>query len=258
MARNAATQPSETPSSGGRLSVVGIGPGGPADRTHRAEAAIAASDLIVGYRGYLSRIGDLIGDKETLSHGMRQELARCRAALQAAQEGWRVSLVSSGDPGVYGMAGLVLEVRSAEGFTVPVEIVPGVTAANTSAARAGAPLMLDYAVISLSDLLVPLDRILSRLEAVVAADIAVVLYNPKSHTRIEPWNRALEILRTHRGPETPVSVASKLGSPEEQVTLVRLADLDQLPVDMNCVVTVGNNASQILGGYFVTPRGYRL
>jgi precorrin-3B C17-methyltransferase len=238
--------------------VVGIGPGGAADRTRRAEAAIAASDLIVGYRGYLSRIGDLIGDKETLSHAMRQEVVRCRAALQAAQAGRKVCLVSSGDPGVYGMAGLVLEVRSAEGFTVPVEIVPGVTAANTAAARAGAPLMLDYAVISLSDLLVPLDRILSRLEAVVAADIAVVLYNPKSHTRVEPWNRALAVLHAHREPDTPVSVASKLGSPEEQVTVARLADLDQMPVDMTCVVTVGNSASRILDGFFVTSRGYRL
>ncbi|MHB8765837.1 MAG: precorrin-3B C(17)-methyltransferase [Deferrisomatales bacterium] len=228
------------------------------DRTRRAEEAIAAADLVVGYKGYLRRIADLTAGKELLSSGMRQETERCRAALQAAAAGRAVALVSSGDPGVYGMAGLALELRAAEGFDVPVAIVPGVSAANTAAARLGAPLMLDYAVISLSDLLVPLDQILRRLEAVIGADLVVALYNPKSRTRTLPWEAALRLLRLHRPPETPAAVATALGSGDETVVLTDLASLPDEAVDMHSVVIVGNRSSRVLDGWFVTPRGYRV
>ncbi len=213
---------------------------------------------MVGYHGYLRRIADLTVGKELLGSGMRQEAARCRAALAAAAGGRAVALVSSGDPGVYGMAGLALELRAAEGLAVPVAIVPGVSAANAAAARLGAPLMLDYAVVSLSDLLVPLDQILKRLEAVVGADLVVALYNPKSRTRTAPWEAALRVLATHRPPETPAAVATALGSVDEALLLTDLGGLPAAAVDMHSVVIVGNRSSRVQDGFFLTPRGYRL
>jgi len=206
----------------------------------------------------VDRISDLVDGREVRASGMRRETDRCRDALEAASEGRRVALVSSGDPGVYGMAGLILELRAAAGLDVPVEIIPGVTAANTAAARAGAPLMLDYAVISLSDLLVPREAILRRLEAVVAADLVVALYNPRSHTRTEPWEGALELLRARRAPETPVAVSWAMGGEDERTVVTTLADLPEQPVDMRSVVLVGNSTSRVIDGRFVTPRGYRL
>jgi precorrin-3B C17-methyltransferase len=143
----------------GRLFVVGIGPGGPLDRTRRAEEAIAKSAVIVGYNRYVELVSDLTTGKELIATGMTREVERCRMALERAEEGQTVALVSSGDPGVYGMAGLVLELAATSGLNVPVEIVPGVSAANALAARLGAPLMCDFATLSLSDLLVPWETI---------------------------------------------------------------------------------------------------
>jgi precorrin-3B C17-methyltransferase len=159
--------------------VVGIGPGSRLDRTRRAEQAIADAHVIVGYVRYVELIADLCTGKQVLASGMRQEVERCRQALQVAADGARVALVSSGDPGVYGMAGLALELASEVAPRVPITVVPGVTAANAVAARLGAPLMLDFAVLSLSDLLVPWQQIRHRLEAVAAADLVTVLYNPR-------------------------------------------------------------------------------
>ena len=135
--------------------MVGIGPGEPLDRTRRAEEAIAQSNVVVGYRRYLELIADLTAGKELIASGMTQEVERCRQALVRAQQGEIVALISSGDPGIYGMAGLAIELAAAEGFKIPLEIIPGVTSANAAAGKLGAPLMLDYAAISLSDLLVP-------------------------------------------------------------------------------------------------------
>ncbi|MDR0842662.1 MAG: precorrin-3B C(17)-methyltransferase, partial [Acidobacteriota bacterium] len=163
--------------------VVGIGPGHPLDRTRRAEEAIARSGVVIGYRPYIDLICDLTAGKEILASGMRQEVDRCRLALERAAAGEVVSLISSGDAGVYGMAGLVLEIAAQRDIRPPIEIIPGISAANSAAARLGAPLMLDYACVSLSDLLVPWDTIRRRLEAVAAADMVVALYNPKSKKR---------------------------------------------------------------------------
>ena len=181
--------------------MVGIGPGGPLDRTLRAEKAIGQSTIIVGYARYLELIKDLIPDKEIISSGMRQEKERCLIALRRAQGGDTVSLISSGDPGIYGMAGLVLEMSAAEGIDVPIEIVPGVSASNAAAAKFGAPIMLDYTCISLSDLLVPWETILGRLEAVARADLVTVLYNPKSKKRIKQLEEAINLFKASvRGP----------------------------------------------------------
>lgn len=238
--------------------MVGFGPGGVADRTRRAEEAIAASDVVVGYRPYLDRIADLLAGKELHASGMRAEVDRCRAALVQAREGRTVSLVSSGDAGVYGMAGLALEMAAAEGFDVPVEVVPGVSAANAAAAKLGAPLMLDYAVVSLSDLLVPLEQILTRVEAALEADFVLALYNPRSHSRTEPFDRTMELIRTHRSPETPVGLATALGAEDEHCLALPLADLPAERINMRTVLIIGNTASRILDERFVTPRGYEL
>ena len=240
----------------GKLFVVGIGPGGAPDRTRRAEEAIAASDVVAGYTRYLELISDLTAGKELVATGMTREVERCRTALARAAEGKTVSLVSSGDPGIYGMAGLVLEIAAAEGMAVPIEIVPGVSAAQALAARLGAPLMCDFATLSLSDLLVPWETIRKRLEAVTAADLVVALYNPRSQKRTRQLDEAAEIFRRHRPGTTPVGVGTALGSPEERVLLSDLDHFLALPIDMRSVVIIGNRSTRRIGERLVTPRGY--
>lgn len=238
--------------------MVGIGPGNRLDRTRRAERAIADSRVVAGYHLYLEHIADLTAGKERIASGMMQETERCRAALQRAANGAVVALVSSGDPGVYGMAGLALEMAAAEGFDVAIEIVPGISAANTAAARLGAPLMLDYACISLSDLLVPWESICTRLEALAAADMVVALYNPRSKKRIRQLEEAVAIMRRHRGANTPVGIVTAIGEEDEQVTLTTLERLPEADVGMRSTVIIGNSTSLALDGRLITPRGYRL
>jgi precorrin-3B C17-methyltransferase len=240
----------------GKLYVVGIGPGGPLDRTRRAEAAIAASDVIAGYTRYVELVADLTAGKEIIATGMTREVERCRLALERAAAGKTVSLVSSGDPGIYGMAGLALELAAAEGFSVPIEIVPGVSAAQALAARLGAPLMCDFAVLSLSDLLVPWETIRRRLEAVAAADLVCALYNPRSQKRRYQLDEAAAIFRRHRPGTTPVGIGTAVGTGEEQILLTDLESFLALPIDMRSVVIIGNGATRRIGDWIVTPRGY--
>ena len=240
----------------GKLFVVGIGPGNRLDRTHRAEAAIAASTVVVGYDPYIESIADLCGGKETVTSGMRKESERCGVALQRALQGATVALISSGDAGVYGMAGLALEMAAAEDWQVEIEVVAGVSAANAAAAQLGAPLMLDSATISLSDLLVPWKMIVMRLEAVAAADMVVSLYNPRSKKRIHQLEDAAEIFLQHRLGTTPVGIVKAASSPQQQVIY---SDLDQFldeEIGMRSLVIVGNSTTQIIDGRMVTPRGY--
>ncbi|MCE5280885.1 MAG: precorrin-3B C(17)-methyltransferase [Deltaproteobacteria bacterium] len=238
--------------------MVGIGPGGPLDRTRRAEEAIAASDVVAGYGRYLELAADLTAGKELIATGMTREKERCRLALARAKEGKAVALVSSGDPGVYGMAGLVLEIAAAEGISVPIEIVPGVTAASALAARLGAPLMCDFAAISLSDLLVPWETIRSRLEAVAAADLVVALYNPRSQRRTHQLAEAAAIFRRHRPGATPVGIGTAVGTSEETILLSDLDRFLELPITMRSIIIVGNRSSMRIAEWFVTPRGYAL
>ena len=238
----------------GTLAVVGIG----LDRTHRAEQAICASSVIVGYSGYLDAIADLVGDREVLGSGMGQEVERCRLALARAAAGATVALVSSGDPGIYGMAGLVLELVESEGPAVAVEIIPGVSAALAAAARLGAPLMLDAAFISLSDLLVPWEVICRRLEAVAGADLVVALYNPRSRARVTQLEEAAAIFRRHRPGTTPVGIGIAVGSGAERIVLSTLASFLEEEIDMHSTVIIGASTTRRLGPWMVTPRGYRL
>jgi precorrin-3B C17-methyltransferase len=228
------------------------------DRTRRAEDAIGQSSVVVGYKHYLDNIRDLTDGKELLSSGMTYEVDRCRAALERARDGAVVAFVSSGDAGVYGMAGLALELAASEGYSIPIEIVPGVSAANAAAARLGAPLMLDYACISLSDLLVPWEKIRQRVEAIAAADLVLALYNPKSAKRVRQIEEVTAICLQHRPGTTPVGVASAVGSEDERIVLTDLDHLLEQDIGMRSLVIIGNSSSKCLNGWFVTPRGYQL
>jgi precorrin-3B C17-methyltransferase len=228
------------------------------DRTRRAERAIAESQVIVGYSRYLELIADLTKGKKIVASGMRQETERCRKALELAQSGETVALVSSGDPGIYGMAGLALELAAAEGGPVPIEVIPGITASSAAAARLGAPLMLDYAVISLSDLLVPWETIRKRLEAVAAADLVTVLYNPRSKKRVKQLEEALALFAAQRPGTTPVGIGTAVGTEEEQIILTDLDQALEKEIGMRSLVIVGNRSSRKVLDWFITPRGYKV
>ncbi|HWQ10768.1 MAG TPA: precorrin-3B C(17)-methyltransferase [Holophaga sp.] len=242
----------------GSLTVVGIGPGHPLDRTRRAEEAIARAEVVAGYDLYLEHIADLLEGKEQIRSGMTAEVERCRAALAAAASGRRVALVSSGDAGIYGMAGLALEMTTREGFQIPIEIVPGVSAASAAAAAFGAPLMLDWACLSLSDLLVDWSIIRARLEAVTAADLVVAIYNPRSRSRVRQLEEAVEILLKHRPATTPVGIGTALGAPDQRLVLSTLERLCGEEVGMRSLVIIGNSTSRVEAGWLLTPRGYAL
>ena len=211
---------------------------------------------MVGYKPYLELVADLVAGKGTVASGMRQETARAQAAVDAAAAGSRVAVISTGDPGVYGMAGLVLELLP-EGSPVTVEVVPGVTAASAAAACLGAPLMNDFAVVSLSDLLTPLDVIERRLTAAADGDFVIALYNPRSTKRHEPLRRALAILRERRPGDTPVGMVRHALREGQEARVVTLAELREEDVDMMTILIVGNAATAVRDGRMVTRRGYR-
>jgi precorrin-3B C17-methyltransferase len=227
--------------------------------TPKARSEIESADVVVGYGTYVKLIQSIIKpDAEVVSGTMGREVERAKIAVSKAIEGHRVVMVSSGDPGVYGMAGIVLEVTAMEKADVPVEIVPGVTAATAAASKLGAPLVGDFAVISLSDLLTPWEKIERRLEAAASADFAIVLYNPKSEGRKKPLTKACEITLKHLSPETPVGIVKQAGREGEEVTVATLKELLNADIDMVTTVIVGNSATKIVNGKMVTARGYRL
>jgi precorrin-3B C17-methyltransferase len=189
---------------------------------------------------------------------MGKEVERAKLAVAKAKEGKNVVMVSSGDPGVYGMAGIVLEVAAQEETSVPVEIIPGVTAATAASAILGAPLVSDFAVISLSDLLTPWETIERRLEAAASADFSIVLYNPQSQGRIEPLAKAYEIMLKHVKPDTPVGIVRQAGREGEKATITALRDMLDCDIDMVTTVVVGNSATKVVNGKMVTARGYNL
>jgi precorrin-3B C17-methyltransferase len=241
----------------GRISVVGIGPGSLEHLTPKARSEIENADVLVGYGTYVKLIQSIIKPgAEVVSGTMGKEVERAKIAVSKALEGHKVVMVSSGDPGVYGMAGIVLEVVAQEKTDLPVEIVPGVTAATAAASKLGAPLVSDFAVISLSDLLTPWEKIERRLEAASAADFAIVLYNPKSEGRIEPLMKAYEIMLKHMLPETPVGIVRQAGRAGEEVKVTTLKKLLNAEIDMVTTIIVGNSATKVVNGKMVTARGY--
>ena len=241
----------------GSLHVVGIGPGDPSQITPAAADAIRAADVVTGYRTYIDLIPQLLDGQEVFSTGMRQEVERCREALRRAAAGERVALICSGDAGIYGMAGLVLEL--AAGLDIDIRIVPGVSAVQAAAALLGAPLMHDFAVISLSDLLTPWAAIRQRLDAAGGADFVVALYNPKSRGRTTQIGEAQELLLRHRGPQTPVGIVRNASRAGESVVVTTLAALLDHDIDMFTVVIIGNTATFVDDrGRMITPRGYNI
>lgn len=235
--------------------VVGLGPGNRECFTAEALEAIQSAQVVVGYHTYLDLIPDLIAHKERVATPMRGEVARAKQAVELACDGKIVAVVSSGDPGIYGMAGIILEV--AEG-RVPVKVIPGITAASAAAACLGAPLMNDFAVISLSDLLTPWETMLKRLEAAAAGDFIMVLYNPRSHGRPDHIKTAREIMLKHKAPDTAVGIVRQARRGEEKKILTTLENMLNYEIDMLTTVVIGNSQTRIEGEYMVTPRGYRL
>ncbi len=244
----------------GRLWLVGIGPG-PLDlMTGRARQAIRQADVVIGYRGYLEMLGSLVAVRRLRPYELGQERERAHEAIALARGGQNVALVSSGDIGIYGMAGLVFELLEDEADSeesLSVEVVPGVTAASSANALLGAPLMLDFAAISLSDLLVPWDTIRQRLTGAATGDLVVVLYNPASARRRQPLAEALAILGAHRPPATPVGLVREAYRPDQSVTLTTLGTLVPEQIDMRTVVVIGSSRTAILGGRMVSRRGYQ-
>lgn len=241
----------------GTLFIVGLGPGDTQMLTSQAREAILASDLICGYTTYLKLIPELTEDKEIYTTPMRGEIERCRHALEEAQSGRTVSLICSGDPGVYGMASPVLELAS-EYPAVDLEVVPGITAALSGASVLGAPLGNDFCVISLSDLLTPKEQIEKRLRAAALGDFCIVLYNPASHKRKDYLARACDILiQNGKSPECACGWVKNIGREGQESHLCTLGELKDVKADMFTTVFIGSSATKLTGGRLVTPRGYR-
>ncbi|MBE7722235.1 precorrin-3B C(17)-methyltransferase [Lacrimispora indolis] len=240
----------------GKLYVVGIGPGSYEDMTIRAVKALEESEIIVGYTVYIDLIKDHFPGKEMLSTPMRREQERCGLAIDEAKKGKITAMVCSGDSGVYGMSGLILEMaRSEEGLEI--EIIPGVTAALSGGAVLGAPLGHDFAVISLSDLLTPMELIEERLKASAQADMVICLYNPSSKKRADYLKRACEIVMEFKSRSTVCGLVKNIGRNEEEMAVMTLENLRDTQTDMFTTVYIGNSMTKLIDGRMVTPRGYK-
>ncbi|MCL5961735.1 MAG: precorrin-3B C(17)-methyltransferase, partial [Chloroflexi bacterium] len=241
----------------GKIYVVGIGPGDLDQMSPAAEEAIRRSSVIVGYRSYLRLVEPLLDGRKVISSGMRHEVERGKAALGEARRGERVAVISSGDPGVYGMAGVVLELLGNDS-SVSVEVIPGISASLAAAAALGAPLMHDFATISLSDLLTPWQDIVRRLDLAAEADFVIALYNPRSVGRPDLLAEALGIIGRHRDQGTPVGIVRQARRGDQQVSISPLGQVDSSSVDMLTTLIVGNSRTKVVGARMVTPRGYAL
>lgn len=236
--------------------MVGTGPGSRDHITPAAGKALDASQIVVGYKTYLDLIPEFLEDKEVVSSAMMQEVDRCRKAVELAESGRQVALVCGGDPGIYAMAGLVFEIVIEKKSAIEVDIVPGLAALNSCAARLGAPLMHDFAAVSLSDLLTPWELIEKRLDAAASADFVIVIYNPKSKKRVTQLDKAREIILQYRNADTPVGIVTAATRENEQVTLTTLEKLPEAEVNMQSTVIVGNSTTFCWQNYLITPRGY--
>jgi len=242
-----------------KLFIVGIGPGNIEDMSRSAYNTLNEVEVIVAYKTYLNLISDLIKEKQEIyQSGMRQEKERAEKAIELAKKGKSVAIISSGDPGVYGMAGLVFELIDERDYELEVEVVSGITAANAAAAILGAPLMHDYAVISLSDLLTPWEQIKKRLRNAAEADFITVLYNPRSSKRKEQIKIARKIFLEYRQTSTPVGIVRNAGRKGEEKIITDLNQMLNNKIDMLSTVIIGNSETYVSKGRIITPRGYNL
>lgn len=242
----------------GKIFVIGIGPGSIDEMSIRARTAVENSEVIVGYKTYIDLIQNLTTGKKIVANGMMNEIERCKSAIDEAKNFERVAVISSGDSGIYGMAGLILElILQLPAENRPeVEIIPGISASNSAASILGAPLMNDFATISLSDLLTPWQVIEQRIEHAAAGDFVIALYNPKSHKRTEQIEIARKILLKYRDPKTPVGIVTNSSRDHEEKIISTLENFTQENISMTSVVIVGNSKTFSKDGYIVTPRGY--
>lgn len=235
------------------ISVIGIGPGGKQGMTLEAVQAIEKAEVIVGYVTYIRLIEDMIQGKTVVSNGMRAEVDRCQEAIDIARTGKHVAVISSGDSGVYGMAGLVYELSDGQD---DIEVIAGVTASSAAAAILGAPLMHDFCNISLSDLMTPYDKIMKRVEMAAEADFVICLYNPRSKGRRDHLKNALSLIEKAQGPNVPVGLVKDAGREGQTVHYTTVSTLDENLVDMTTVVVIGNSQTRMIAGKMITPRGY--
>ena len=247
----------------GKLYIVGVGPGHHDHMTFRAKQVIDESDTIVGYETYVNLVQDLIEGKTIHRYAMTQEVERARQCIDLAKSGKIVSLVSSGDPGIYGMAGLIYETLAESDWDpkngLQVEIIPGISALNSCASIIGSPLMTDFAVVSMSDLLVPWEIIIKRVEAAAQGDFVIVIYNPASKKRIHQLEDARKILLKYRKSTTPVAIIKGAFRDSETIVMTNLEDLpnhsDQL--GMISTVIIGNSSTYTYKDLMINPRGYK-
>ncbi|MBF0161051.1 MAG: precorrin-3B C(17)-methyltransferase [Magnetococcales bacterium] len=244
----------------GCLSLLSIGPGALEQLTQQALTTLQTAEVVVGYKSYLQLIAPLLVGKEVVGSGMRQEVQRCTEACRLALSGRRTVLISSGDVGIYGMAGLAFEVLLQSGWSpesgMSVQVIPGISAVNACAALVGAPLTHDFCTISLSDLLTPWPVIEKRLLAAAQADFVTALYNPKSSKRTRQIETAQRIFLSYRLPTTPVAVVTAAFRDDARITLTDLARMTAQEITMETTVLIGNSSSFIHAGVMVTPRGY--
>lgn len=238
-----------------KLYVVGIGAGDYDGMTIRAVKALEASELIVGYTVYCRLIKPFFPGKTFLSTPMMQEIQRCRLALEHAGQGETTAIVCSGDAGIYGMASPVLELAGE--YDVEIEIIPGVTAASSGAALLGSPLTSDFAVISLSDMLTPMEVIEKRIRGAAEADFCIAIYNPSSHRRPGYLHHACSIIMEYRSPQTICGIAQNVCRDGQQIQLLTLSELAETQTDMFSTIFIGNSSTRNINGRMVTPRGYK-
>lgn len=240
----------------GSIVIVGLGPGSIEWLAPAAKKALEEADLIVGYHSYLKQISNLCPDTPRFGSGMRQEISRAKEALRQANDGRKVAIVSGGDAGIYGMAGLVIELAG-EKNSIPITILPGISALNAAAALLGAPLMADFATVSLSNYLVPMETILKRIKFAMEADLVLCLYNPKGMKRTAPFEKVSALLMDKLGPDRLIGLVSNAYRDDQEIRIIQVKDLSQAPVDMNSILIVGNSQTKMIGGKLVTPRGYK-
>ena len=238
----------------GKIYAVGIGPGNMEDISVRAYNILKNVDVIAGYTTYVDLVKDEFPDKEFLVSGMKREIERCKEVLEIAKTGQDIALISSGDGGIYGMAGIMLEVAMGSG--IEVEVIPGITSTIAGAALVGAPLMHDQAIISLSDLLTDWEIIKKRVECASQGDFVMSLYNPTRKERVKQIVEAREMMLKYKLPTTPVALLRHVGRKEENYTLTTLEDFLNYEIDMFTIVLVGNSNTYIKDGKMITPRGY--
>ena len=247
----------------GKLYIVGVGPGHHDHMTFRAKQVIEESDTIVGYATYVNLVENLIDGKDVYRYAMTQEVERAQQCIDLAKEGKIVSLVSSGDPGIYGMAGLIYETLAESGWNpktgLQVEIIPGVSALNSCASLIGSPLMTDFAVVSMSDLLVPWEIIVKRVEAAAQGDFVIVIYNPSSKKRIRQLQDSRKILLKYRSLNTPVAIIKGAYRESESIVITDLEHMEEYAdkLGMISTVIVGNSSTYNFNDLMINPRGYK-